>query len=83
MLISQPFATTKVRGFSSYIKLVLNECANYPAQDYTLEFDGKKEVHNAVIISWANATQFGNGAQISPESKIDDGLTEICIFERF
>ena len=81
--IANLFATTKVRGFSSYIKLVLRECANYPAQDYTLEFDGKKEVHNAVIISWANATQFGNGAQISPESKIDDGLTEICILKDF
>ncbi|MEC8273647.1 MAG: YegS/Rv2252/BmrU family lipid kinase, partial [Bacteroidota bacterium] len=81
--IAHLFATTKVRGFSSYVKLVLRECANYPAQDYTLEFDGKKEVHNAVIISWANATQFGNGAQISPESKIDDGLTEICILKDF
>ena len=81
--IANLFATTKVRGFSSYIKLVLRECANYPAQDYFLEYDGKKEVYNAVIISWANASQFGNGAQISPESKVDDGLTEICVLKDF
>ncbi len=81
--IAHLFATTKVRGFSSYVKLVLRECAIYPAQDYTLEYDGKKEVYNAVIISWANATQFGNGAQISPESKVDDGLTEICVLKDF
>tara|TARA_Y100000813_G_scaffold196159_1_gene179178 strand:+ start:935 stop:1807 length:873 start_codon:yes stop_codon:yes gene_type:complete len=81
--IANLFATTKVRGFSSYIKLVLRECANYPAQDYLLEYDGKKEVYNAVIISWANASQFGNGAQISPESKVDDGLTEICVLKDF
>ena len=81
--IAHLFATTKVRGFSSYVKLVLRECANYPAQDYTLEYDGKKEVYNAVIISWANATQFGNGAQISPKSKVDDGLTEICVLKDF
>ena len=81
--IAHLFTTTKVRGFSSYVKLVLRECANYPAQDYTLEYDGKKEIYNAVIISWANATQFGNGAQISPESKVDDGLTEICVLKDF
>ena len=81
--IANLFATTKVRGFSSYIKLVLRECANYPAQDYFLEYDGKKEVYNAVIISWANASQFGNGAQISPESKVDDGLIEICVLKDF
>ncbi len=81
--IANLFATTKVRGFLSYVKLVLRECVNYPAQDYTLEYDGKEKVYNAVIISWANATQFGNGAQISPESKVDDGLTEICILKDF
>ena len=81
--IAHLFANTKVRGFSSYVKLVLRECANYPAQDYTLEYDGKKEVCNAVIISWANTTQFGNGAQISPESKVDDGLTELCVLKDF
>ena len=31
--IAHLFATTKVRGFSSYVKLVLRECANYPAQE--------------------------------------------------
>ena len=79
--IAHLFATTKVGAFH-LVKLVLRECANYPAQDYTLEYDGKK-VYNAVIISWANATQFGNGAQISPESKVDDDLTEICVLKDF
>lgn len=81
--IANLFANTKVRGFSSYVKLVLRECANYPAQEYTLEYNGRKEVHKAVIISWANATQFGNGAQISPESLADDGLIDICIIKDF
>ncbi|MDA9898274.1 diacylglycerol kinase family lipid kinase [Flavobacteriales bacterium] len=81
--IANLFATTKVRGFLTYVKLVLRECAFYPAQDYTLEYDGRKEIHNAVIISWANATQFGNNAQISPESKVDDGMVDICILKDF
>ena len=39
--IAKLFATTKVRGFMTYVKLVLRECAFYPAQQYTLEYDGK------------------------------------------
>ena len=81
--IAKLFATTKVRGFMTYVKLVLRECAFYPAQQYTLEYDGKTETHKAVIISWANATQFGNNAQISPESKVDDGLVDICVLKDF
>ncbi|MDG1189056.1 MAG: diacylglycerol kinase family protein, partial [Flavobacteriales bacterium] len=81
--IANLFATTKVRGFMTYVKLVLRECAFYPAQQYTLEYDGKTETHKAVIISWVNATQFGNNAQISPESKVDDGLVDICILKDF
>ena len=81
--IAKLFATTKVRGFMTYVKLVLRECAFYPAQQYKLEYDGKTETHKAVIISWANATQFGNNAQISPESKVDDGLVDICVLKDF
>lgn len=81
--IANLFATTKVRGFMTYIKLVLRECAFYPAQRYTLEYDGKRESHEAVIISWANAKQFGHNAQISPESIVDDGLVDICVLKDF
>ena len=81
--IAHLFADTTVRGFITYIKLVLRECAFYPAQTYTLEYDGKIEQHKAVIISWANASQFGNNATISPQSKVDDGLVDICILQDF
>ena len=81
--IANLFATTHVRGFFTYVKLVLRECASYPAQKYTLEYEGKQEEHHAVIVSWANATQFGNGAEISPESKVDDGCVEICVLKDF
>ncbi|MGC6470095.1 MAG: diacylglycerol/lipid kinase family protein [Flavobacteriales bacterium] len=81
--IASLFARQTIRGFSSYIKLVLRECIFYSAQDYIIEYDGKIEHHNALIISWANATQFGNNAIISPESKINDGLVDICILSDF
>lgn len=81
--IAKLFSEIKIRGFHKYVKLVLQECAFYPAQKYTLEYDGIKEEHNAVIVSWANATQFGNNAQISPSSIVDDGMIEICVLKDF
>ena len=81
--IAHLFSKTKIRGFFTYVKLVLKECLYYPAQNYVLSYDSKKEQHRAVIISWANATQFGNNAQISPHSKVDDGKVDICVLKDF
>lgn len=81
--IANLFSNLKVRGFLSYIRLVLKECLSYKAQDYTIEYDNKIETHNAVIISWANTSQFGNDAYISPNSSPTDGLTDICILRDF
>ena len=77
--IAHLFSTTKIRGFSNYIKLVLKECLFYPAQKYSIQYNENEETHNAFIVSWANASQFGNGAEISPNAKVDDGLIDICI----
>ena len=79
--VAHLFSTTKIRGFSNYMKLVLKECLFYPAQKYSIQCDGNEETHNAFIVSWANASQFGNDAVISPNAIIDDGLIDICIIK--
>lgn len=80
--IAHLFSKLNKRGFSNYMKLILREF-RYPAKEYTLRFDGREKKVNAFVISWANASQFGNNAVISPESKIDDGLIDICILNKF
>jgi diacylglycerol kinase (ATP) len=80
--IAHLFSKISVRGFSSYVKLVLKECILYPSKDYTIKYDNKEKKVNAFLISWANSSQFGNNAVISPESKIDDGYFEICIVKK-
>lgn len=80
--IAHLFSKITVRGFSSYIKLVLKECILYPSKEYTIKFDNQQRKVDAFLISWANSSQFGNNAVISPESKIDDGYFEICIVKK-
>ena len=80
--IAHLFSKMSVRGFTSYVRLVLKECVLYPSKNYTIKFDNQERKVNAFLISWANSSQFGNNAVISPESEIDDGYFEICIVKK-
>jgi diacylglycerol kinase family enzyme len=42
---------------------------------------GPREVHRALIVTFANSAQFGNGARIAPGAKVDDGLLDMVVFE--
>ncbi|MBT3417923.1 MAG: diacylglycerol kinase family lipid kinase [Flavobacteriales bacterium] len=78
--IANLFTNKTERGFSNYIKLIYKEL-KYQAREYTIKYDGKTENINALLISFANATQYGNNFQISPNSKIDDGLIDFVILK--
>ena len=82
-LIANSFSKLKKRGFSSYIKLILKKVIAYKSQEYKIEIDNKEINTNAFFIAFANASEYGNGAVISPKSKINDGLLEIVIVKKF
>lgn len=48
---------------------------------FNLELNEKKMEIEGVMIAIANAKQFGTGAVINPEGKMDDGLFEVLIFK--
>ena len=50
------------------MRLILREF-RYPAKSYKLLYNGFEKEINAFVISWANASQFGNNAIISPKAK--------------
>lgn len=66
------------RGFRNYIKLIFKEI-NYKPKKYIIKYDGKTREVKALLISFANATQYGNNFRISPKSEIDDGLIDFVI----
>ena len=80
--IAHLFSKLSKRGFANYMKLILREF-RYPAKEHTLRFNGQEKTVNAFVISWANASQFGNNAVISPESQVDDGFLDICVLRKF
>jgi diacylglycerol kinase (ATP) len=81
--ISEVFSHTKKRGFISYIKSSFQEIATYKPQNYHLEIDGKDYEREAFMLSFANSSQYGNNAHISPNASVQDGLLDVCVIKRF
>jgi diacylglycerol kinase (ATP) len=81
--ISEVFSHTKKRGFITYIKSSIQEVAKYKPQHYHLEIDGKTYERDAFMLSFANSSQYGNNAHISPHASVQDGLLDVCIIKMF
>lgn len=50
---------------------------------FSVETDGKKKEHHAIMVAIANSRKFGTGAVVNPKGKMDDGKFEILIFKKF
>lgn len=81
--ISEVFSHDKTRGFSAYIKSAFSEIAKYKSQTYHLEIDGVKYEREAFMLSFANSSQYGNNAHVSPNASVQDGLIDVCIIKPF
>jgi diacylglycerol kinase (ATP) len=81
--ISEVFSHGKKRGFFTYIKSSMQEIAKYKPQIYHLEIDGKVYEREAFMLSFANSSQYGNDAHISPHASVQDGLLDVCIIKKF
>ncbi len=82
--IAHLFANYGKRGFTSYIKLTINEFLKYKPQQFSITIDDQKEFETeAFLISIANSSQFGNNAYIAPNAIIDDGYFELVLLSPF
>jgi len=81
--IAHLFSKTKIRGFSSYIKLVLKKVLAYNSNYYTLKTNVKDYKFQAYFIAFANSVQYGNDIKISPQSNLNDGKTDIVVIKNF
>ncbi|MCK5823190.1 MAG: diacylglycerol kinase family lipid kinase [Bacteroidales bacterium] len=81
--VSRIFSNYGKRGPLPYVKIAAEEFPKYRAQNYQITIDGNTLNRKAFLISFANSSQFGNNAYISPDAKIDDGLIDVCIFKNF
>jgi diacylglycerol kinase (ATP) len=81
--ISKVFSHDKTRGFGAYIKSAFREIVNYRPETYYLEIDGVAYEREAFMLSFANSSQYGNNAHVSPNASVQDGFIDVCIIKPF
>jgi len=81
--ISRVFSERSTRGFSTYVKLTLQEFLDYCPRTYTIETGDESMRMEAFTLTLANASQYGNEAYISPSADIQDGKLDLCILRPF
>ena len=77
------FNKSKKRGSIMYFKATVSEFMTYKPKKYKLKIDNISRKVKSILITFANAGQYGNNVYISPDAKIDDGLLDLCILKPF
>jgi YegS/Rv2252/BmrU family lipid kinase len=69
------------RGFLTYLRIAIRELRRYQSSTYRVHVGGQIQQRRALMMTLANASQFGNGARIAPGAKLDDGALDLVVFE--
>lgn len=81
--ISDKFASSHHRGPITYLQEIFKGGLEFKPQPYDIEIDGGRFVNKAVVVTCANASQYGNNAYIAPSASMKDGLLDVVIIEPF
>lgn len=82
--ISREFAKSHDRGLLTYSKLLFSEFGHYRPTSGTLFYDeaaglAPHELRELFVLTFANASQYGNNAYIAPMADIRDGTLDACV----
>lgn len=81
--VSTEFAKGKSRGVMSYLEKVVTGYFTYKSENYHLIGDNISLEGKAFVITFANASQWGNNAYIAPQASVQDGMIDISIMSNF
>lgn len=66
------------RGFLTYLRLAAREILSYRTDSYRV---GDVMLRRGLLIAIANTGQFGNGAVVAPDAKVDDGRLDVVTLD--
>jgi len=69
------------RGLAMYVVRTTQAVLAYRAAPITLTVDGVTHQVRPLLIAFANARQYGNGALIAPQARIDDGKLDVVVID--
>jgi YegS/Rv2252/BmrU family lipid kinase len=82
-LIADKMSQTASRGFLKYVQLVIQESVFFKPLDVRMKIDGVLIEESVFLITFANASQFGNNAYIAPAASMTDGLIDVVVVRKF
>ncbi|GBU06762.1 phosphatidylglycerol kinase [Bacteroidales bacterium] len=77
--VSERFSGEKNRGSIAYIKSVIKEYVSFRPETYEFAFDEGLVKEKAFLVTFANASQYGNNAFIAPKANIQDGKMDVAV----
>jgi YegS/Rv2252/BmrU family lipid kinase len=79
--VAQQFAAHGLgrRGVARYLEIAARELFAYEPDDHTIVADGVSTRTRALVVALANGRQYGNGALIAPQARIDDGKLDVVV----
>ncbi|MCQ2234738.1 MAG: diacylglycerol kinase family lipid kinase [Paludibacteraceae bacterium] len=81
--VSADFAKQGTRGLLTYLKVILKDYWNYQPQTYIIDDGKEKHEEKAFVVTFANASQYGNDGFIAPLASAQDGLLDVCVLLPF
>lgn len=82
-MIADKMSKSSTRGFMKYVQLVVQESIFYKAINIRMKIDGVVIEKPVFLITFANASQFGNNAYIAPKASMTDGLIDVVVVNKF
>ena len=80
-VISHNFEQFGVRGPLPYFVVGTKAFLTYKPEEVQIRIENKTQHYTPLLLSIANAPQYGNGAIIAPQARPDDGMLDVCILE--
>jgi len=77
------FTKIEKRGFWPYIWAVARNFFTYKLKEYEIRVGNQLIKTRAFVVAFANSSQYGNNATISPTASLEDGFIDVCIFKGF
>ncbi len=79
--ISHRFAASRRRGVIGYAENILQKGLTYKPERYDIVIGDDTYSYEALLITCANASQYGNNAYIAPQASMSDGMLDVTVVE--
>lgn len=82
-IVGNAFQNFGHRGPLPYFYIGVREFLKYDFPEMHIETEEQTIQINPLVVTIANTSQYGNGAQIAPAADFTDGLLDICVIKKF